>query len=457
MEKRSLTCGQAVRGFLLATVVFLAIFAATAVPVPLYATYQQTIGLSTGDMAASMVLYEVGVCVVLLLAGRISDALGRKTVTLFTVVLAILGCALFMVAQNPFMVLAARFLQGISAGFAMSAVSALVVDCIAGYNMGWGSIVASCGSLMGIMVGSLGVGVLYDMFPYPVVIYGVMIAVLAVCMLMMPAIPEPIERRASLRAATRFKVFIPQNARRLFLMTAVAYIVPWGVTCFFQAYSATIAADIFHADTPMLGSILLVLILAPSVLGGPLTAHLHSENALRLGILLFTVGTFGLAWSIIFGWGNVFLACCVIDAFASGACMTTTLRMSLLSVGPYETSAIIASVNLAAYAGSAAMSAFTGWLLDVGNYTLVFTVLGVLGAASAVLVYYITWIEEGKHNVGELARTIRVTLSRGMSRVHLPRTEKAGAFALTAKALKRRKRARDEAARDEFDELSSAR
>ena len=74
MHKEELTDGQSLRGFALATIAFLAIFAATAIPIPLYADYQATIGLTTADISNTMFTYLTGVALTLLLAGRISDA-----------------------------------------------------------------------------------------------------------------------------------------------------------------------------------------------------------------------------------------------------------------------------------------------------------------------------------------------------------------------------------------------
>ena len=54
MHKAQLTNAQSLRGFLLATFAFLAIFASTAVPIPLYADYQATIGLTTADISNTM-------------------------------------------------------------------------------------------------------------------------------------------------------------------------------------------------------------------------------------------------------------------------------------------------------------------------------------------------------------------------------------------------------------------
>ena len=130
MHKEELTDGQSLRGFALATIAFLAIFAATAIPIPLYADYQATIGLTTADISNTMFTYLTGVALTLLLAGRISDAFGRTPVTSLTLMLAIVGCIMFMMADSGAAVLAARFVQGLSAGFGMSAVSALVIDCV---------------------------------------------------------------------------------------------------------------------------------------------------------------------------------------------------------------------------------------------------------------------------------------------------------------------------------------
>ena len=138
MHKEELTDGQSLRGFALATIAFLAIFAATAIPIPLDADYQATIGLTTADISNTMFTYLTGVALTLLLAGRISDAFGRTPVTSLTLMLAIVGCIMFMMADSGAAVLAARFVQGLSAGFGMSAVSALVIDCVGERHLGWG-------------------------------------------------------------------------------------------------------------------------------------------------------------------------------------------------------------------------------------------------------------------------------------------------------------------------------
>lgn len=221
MHKAHLTDAQSLRGFILATFAFLAIFASTAVPIPLYADYQVTIGLTTADISNTMFTYLTGVSLTLFLAGRVSDSLGRVPVASLTVMLAVFGCIMFLRAGSGADVLAARFVQGLAAGFGMSAVSSLVIDCVGEKHLSWGSTVASCGAMFGIMVGSIGVGILYDLVPDLTAIYGVMIAILVLCLFLVNFVHEPLDRTVSLRASIRPRVFIPRDCRRLFAAVAV--------------------------------------------------------------------------------------------------------------------------------------------------------------------------------------------------------------------------------------------
>lgn len=386
MHKAELTDAQSLRGFALATLAFLAIFAATAVPIPLYADYQATIGLTTADISNTMFTYLIGVSLTLLFAGRISDSFGRVPIACLTLMLAIFGCIMFLRATSGADVLAARFVQGLSAGFGMSAVSSLVIDCVGKKHLGWGSTVASCGAMFGIMVGSIGVGVLYDLVPDLAVIYGLMIAVLAVCLFLMIFVHEPLERTVSLRASVRPRLFIPRECRRLFCAVAVVYLATWMVGCFFQSFSAPIAYECFGAASPFMGSVILALAMAPSVLGGPAVQKFHPKKALAISMAVVLASTGALALFVAEGSQLPFMVACGVFSFSMGAALSTALRMLLLEVNVLQVSAILASINLVAYAGSAVTGLVCGALLGASSFTMVFAVMAVVLALSCVFV-----------------------------------------------------------------------
>ncbi|MFR7405019.1 MAG: hypothetical protein ACLUW6_10675, partial [Coriobacteriaceae bacterium] len=101
--------------------------------------------------------------------------------------------------------------------------------------------VASCGAMVGIMIGSVAVGILYDIVPSIAVLYGIMIVILAVCLFLMPVVHEPLDQTLSLRAVMRVRVYIPTDNRRLVAVVAVCYLATWLVSCFYQSFSAPIA------------------------------------------------------------------------------------------------------------------------------------------------------------------------------------------------------------------------
>ncbi|RNL48987.1 MFS transporter [Paraeggerthella hongkongensis] len=387
MKRRSLSKGQAFRGFFVATAAFFAVFASTAVPIPLYATYQATIGLTNTEISFTMLAYLSGVILTLLLAGRLSDALGRKATTFVALLLAVAGCTLFLFAADAGAILTARFVQGVAGGLAMSAVSALIVDCISDYRMGWGSAMASCGSMVGIMLGSLGVGFLYGATTSTDIVYGAMIAVLALIALLLPLVPEPLEKRVSWRTATKVRVLVPCSARMLFLISGCVYIATWSVGTFFQSFSAPLSVECFAADSTLTASLVLACAMAPSALGGPLAARLAPMVALKAGVLLFAVSTVLLSLLLAAGFQAAFLLAAVSFSLSMGICVSTTLRMLLLAVDVSETSAIISSINLTAYAGTSALSVVMGVLVGMCSFSDILAFLAVMTVVVAGVVF----------------------------------------------------------------------
>lgn len=406
MHKEELTDGQSLRGFALATIAFLAIFAATAIPIPLYADYQATIGLTTADISNTMFTYLTGVALTLLLAGRISDAFGRTPVTSLTLMLAIVGCIMFMMADSGAAVLAARFVQGLSAGFGMSAVSALVIDCVGEKHLGWGSTVASCGAMVGIMIGSVAVGILYDVVPSIAVLYGIMIVILAACLFLMPVVHEPLDQTLSLRAVLRVRVYIPTDNRRLFAVVAVCYLATWLVSCFYQSFSAPIAQQCFGETSPLAGSVILALIMAPSLLGGPLVQRFEPKRTLVISMAAVTVTTALMALCVLMGAELLFMGDCALFSFAMGVAVSVSLRLLLLRVSVLRVSAILASVNLVAYAGSAVTGVVCGILLEATSFAFVFAAMAAVLVAASLFVAVCLRAPSEKKKDG------RLTLSR---------------------------------------------
>jgi MFS family permease len=107
---------------LVAAVIGLALFA-SGTPSPLYGTYRELWGFSPLVLTLVYATYAFGVLATLMLAGRLSDEVGRRPV-LIAALTALMGASvLFMVADSVVWLFVARAIQGLATGLALSAAS----------------------------------------------------------------------------------------------------------------------------------------------------------------------------------------------------------------------------------------------------------------------------------------------------------------------------------------------
>ena len=110
-----------------ASVIGLAVLA-SGTPSPLYGIYSSLWGLSPAAVTGIYAIYALGVLLSLLAAGRVSDEVGRKPVLLVAVSGIGASTVLYMLAASAVWLVAARLLQGVATGLALSTTSAALLD-----------------------------------------------------------------------------------------------------------------------------------------------------------------------------------------------------------------------------------------------------------------------------------------------------------------------------------------
>ena len=104
------------------------LLAASSAPTPLYATYQAAWGFSALTTTVVFGVYAITFLAALLTAGRLSDHIGRRPVLLAGIAGQVLALAVFVEAHSVAALLAARTVQGMATGRAISAVGAGMLD-----------------------------------------------------------------------------------------------------------------------------------------------------------------------------------------------------------------------------------------------------------------------------------------------------------------------------------------
>src|SRR6478752_10077456 len=112
---------------LVAAIIGLALFA-SGTPSPLYGTYRALWGFSPVVLTLVYATYAFGVLAALILAGRISDEVGRRPVLLTALATLMGATVVFMVADSVVWLFVARGIQGLATGLALGAASAALLD-----------------------------------------------------------------------------------------------------------------------------------------------------------------------------------------------------------------------------------------------------------------------------------------------------------------------------------------
>ena len=125
-------------------------FGAASAPTPLYRVYQQAFAVSPLLMTVIFAVYAVALLSALLVAGSVSDHLGRRSVIFGALLLEGLAMALFLMAESAGLLVAARSVQGIATGIACASIGAALIDV----DRSRGQFVNSIAPLAGMAIGA---------------------------------------------------------------------------------------------------------------------------------------------------------------------------------------------------------------------------------------------------------------------------------------------------------------
>ena len=143
-------------GFAGAACSLVAVFAASASPIPLYELYRRTDGLSHADLSLTAVSYFVAVMAALVVLGRLSNHVGRRPVAFAAPAVTAAGTLLLTEVHSVAPLVAGRMLQGIGCGLASSALAAFIVDSAPASPSWLASAVTTGSPMVGLTVGALG-------------------------------------------------------------------------------------------------------------------------------------------------------------------------------------------------------------------------------------------------------------------------------------------------------------
>lgn len=354
------------RTFVVASASLVAVFAASAAPVPVFNVYRAENGLTTADLSLSVVAYFAGTIIALLCLGRLAHHLGRRPVGLATLLTMIAGSLVLLDVTGLGALVAGRFLMGIGAGLASSALTSYIADSAPDRPAWAAGVVTSQAPMLGLTIGSVISGALVQYVPGARVwVYVAMAALLALCLLLMLGCRETGEPTPGVWRSLRPRVSVPARARSLLPVALSVFTATWALGAFYQSFVPTIARDQLHSDNALVVSLLFAAYMAPSVAGAPLVGRLLPATAQRLGMVVFVVGVTGILVALVTTSVVVMTTATIVASVGQGMGVSASMRALLLGSTAAERPSLMAAIYLACYTGAMVPSIIAGQLSHV--------------------------------------------------------------------------------------------
>lgn len=359
-EKKSLAHpkGDAIKrrgfSFFVAAFCLITCFVTAATAIPMMAYWVNELQLSSSEVAMSVVSYFAGCVLTLILFARLSNFLGRKPVVIAALAFGAIACYLFSVGQSPSDLYIGRFLQGLSCGLATSACMSWVVDTAPPARAWLGTAMTSAGPNIGLSLGTLLTGLIieYNVLN-PTLLFDACVALLIFCIVLAVLGTETMRLGTeSIGQVLIPKIAIPTRLRRLFILSITAFIGTWGVSSFFQGFSAQFAQIVFGESSVLLAAITYLLLIIPIAVFGLVSGRFNPSKTLLLMSTIFLFGAGGVFLTLDMKSPVLFMVFVLICGTAQGGTCCSGLKLLLMDATLRERAGLISALYLGAYVGS---------------------------------------------------------------------------------------------------------
>ena len=375
---------------LVASVVGLALFASVT-PSPLYGIYRELWGFSPLVLTLVYGTYAFGVLASLILAGRLSDEVGRRPVLLVALGGLMVTSVVFMLADSVVWLFVARGLQGLATGLALGAAAAAMLDLHPRRDpaaVGLANGVASAGGLgLGMLVSSTAVELLPAERVLP---YVVLLALFAIAFAGALAMPEPVSSRGRVRLSPQ-RPSVPREVRRPFLLAALAVISSWSIGGLFFSLGPQFSSSLFHSSDHLVAGVG-VFVLAGSAAVAQLAFGRTAPWADAVGgSIALSVGMLMIVGSVVADSAALYLAGALVGGAGFGVAFLGALRALSAVIPPAHRSEVMSAFYVVAYGALSLPAVLAGILVTPLGLRTTFEVFGAAVAALALVVAFEAW------------------------------------------------------------------
>ncbi|AWB92420.1 MFS transporter [Aeromicrobium chenweiae] len=343
-------------GFWFIALAFVSAMAFSTVPAPLYSLYQARDGFSTFMITVIFAVYALGVMISLVLAGHISDWVGRKTILVPALGLELVAAVLFLTTPNLAILLGARFVSGLGIGMLTATATAHLHDLHRGHRADASDrrfeVVSTAANIGGLGLGALVSGVLAEHVSSPLrTPYIVFVVLLALSIVAVMFTPETVEER------TVRPVYRPQlptsthGARAQYLAAVAAGFASFAVFGVFTSVAPAFVGGVLHEPSRTVAGLVVFAVFGAAAVAQTVTGSLGTTTKLALGVGAQAVGLVALVVSMHQATMPLFVVAGMVTGAGAGMLFKSAVGGVAGLAAPAQRGAALAGLFLIAYVG----------------------------------------------------------------------------------------------------------
>ncbi len=337
--------------FTASAITLAAFFFAAGAPTPLLVIYQQDWGFPEWVLTLAFSVYSIALLVALLIVGKLSDHIGRRTVIVGSLVVELLGMLMFVFAPDIGWVIAARIVQGIATGAATSVFSAALLDLAPDGRKGIAGVFTGVAPTGGLGLGALVSGAVVEASPAAAtgLIFGALAIVMVLGIAVLSTMPESVTRRPGALRSLIPRVSVPRAARSEYAAYQPVQLAGWMTSSIIMGLLPTILAELFHVQGGLAdGASVFLGPAAAAVAAGSLgrvsarastvAGSILVIAGMALMLVAFSTTTLPLLWI-----GTA------VGGFGFGASFSGGIRIVSPLAAPHERAGLFSAIYLVAY------------------------------------------------------------------------------------------------------------
>ena len=286
--------------FWLVSLVFLTGMAFSTVPAPLYPLYQARDGFSTFTVTVVFAVYVVGVLTSLVLAGQLSDLVGRKKVLTVALALELVAAALFLAEPALPVLLIARLVTGLGVGMLTPTATAYLHDLHEAQRGGASAqrfeTVSTAANIGGLGVGPLVAGILAQYVAAPLRMpYLVFGGLLLLGLVAIALAPETVTRKPGHTAFQPLRISAGAGNPAAYVAATVSGFASFAVFGLFTSLAPAFVNGALHHPSHALAGVVVFAVFGAAAAAQPLAGMVGARARGNIGLLTQAAGLAVLA------------------------------------------------------------------------------------------------------------------------------------------------------------------